>query len=382
MIKLYALLAGIVAVVAAADVEVDYRVPVKIIFRAFCPACQWFISDPVLALLQDDKFRAVTKIQYVPAAAMTESADGGVECVGGKAECDAHLWMACILDRFKASPKNTSTHMACFESDDSGYTWSDKIAFCFKDAADATALHECKTGHGINLLRELMVVAKAFEGAWQPYTIIEDTLLGSSTSAVTLDMLQDEICRRYKGPAELLPAYCQTVAGVVMRTPPPLLVPQQLQPVAEKVKVQVIWRAYCPACKWFLSGPLYEVLSDPAFQAIVDFELYPSGTTTEVSPGAFKCIGGQSECVGHLYMSCALRLFPQIHDVAANLKCMEDSHHKWERRMSTCFSGSALDQIKACFASNDSKQYLREYIAFTSTIDLPWVPFVRHTSPP
>ncbi|RQM26480.1 hypothetical protein B5M09_002916 [Aphanomyces astaci] len=40
--------------------------------------------------------------------------------------------------------------------------------------------------------------------------------------------------------------------------------------------------------------------------------------------------------------------------------------------MSTCFSGSALDQIKACFASNDSKQYLREYIAFTSTIDLPW----------
>ncbi|RHZ40345.1 hypothetical protein DYB26_008224 [Aphanomyces astaci] len=89
MIKLYALLAGIVAVVAAADVEVDYRVPVKIIFRAFCPACQWFISDP------------------------------------------------------------------CFESDDSGYKWSDKIAFCFKDAADATALRECKTGHGITLLREV-----------------------------------------------------------------------------------------------------------------------------------------------------------------------------------------------------------------------------------
>ncbi|RHY73458.1 hypothetical protein DYB34_011097 [Aphanomyces astaci] len=97
MIKLYALLAGIVAVVAAADVEVDYRVPVKIIFRAFCPACQWFISDPVLALLQDDK--------YV--------------------------------------------------FDDSGYKWSDKIAFCFKDAADATALRECKTGHGITLLREV-----------------------------------------------------------------------------------------------------------------------------------------------------------------------------------------------------------------------------------
>ncbi|RHY58325.1 hypothetical protein DYB30_003552 [Aphanomyces astaci] len=94
MIKLYALLAGIVAVVAAADVEVDYRVPVKIIFRAFCPACQWFISDPVLALLQDD-------------------------------------------------------------NDDSGYKWSDKIAFCFKDAADATALRECKTGHGITLLREV-----------------------------------------------------------------------------------------------------------------------------------------------------------------------------------------------------------------------------------
>ncbi|RHX98850.1 hypothetical protein DYB37_008420 [Aphanomyces astaci] len=104
MIKLYALLAGIVAVVAAADVEVDYRVPVKIIFRAFCPACQWFISDPVLALLQDDKY---------------------------------------VLN------------FSCFESDDSGYKWSDKIAFCFKDAADATALRECKTGHGITLLREV-----------------------------------------------------------------------------------------------------------------------------------------------------------------------------------------------------------------------------------
>ncbi|ETV96251.1 hypothetical protein, variant 1 [Aphanomyces invadans] len=373
MIKLITVLVAVFAAVAA--VEGDYRMPVKVIFRAFCSACKWFISDPIFMLLQDDEFRAVTDIQYVPAAAMTETATGGVTCYGGKEECEGHLWMACILDRFKTSPKITGIHMACFESDESGYTWQGKVAYCFSDAADVAALTECKANQALPLLRELMVVAKANEGPWQPYTIVDDIVLGSATVGVSLDMVKDEICRHFNGPAELLPAYCMNVAGVVLRTPPPVTATDP--PAAEKVTVQVVWRAYCPACQWFFSHPFYQVLSDAAFQAIVDIELYPSGSTKETSPGVFTCTGGASECAGHLYMSCALRLFPQLHDVAANFKCMEESSDTWDRRMAACFSGPGLEKIKACFGSDESKRYLHDYVAVTSTMDTPWMPYIK-----
>ncbi|KAF0719595.1 Aste57867_924 [Aphanomyces stellatus] len=381
---LSAVFAGLAAVAAT-----DYRVPVQIIFRAYCPACQWFISDPVYSLMQDDGFRAITNLQYVPAAAMRDI-DGVLDCTGGASECEGHRWMACVLDRFKDSPKATSTHMAvrpcmifafviwtqCIEGEESGYVWMDKVAFCFKDLADFNALAKCKDEQGDTLVRKLMTVAAKLEGPWQPYTIVDGTVLGSASAAVTLDMMQIDICKRYKGPSSALPPFCDSVPGVVRQTEAPAPVAPVVPVVQDKkVKVQVIWRAYCPACKWYLSDPVYNLLVDPEFQAIIDFEPYPSGSTVESSPGQFQCGGGASECTGHLYMSCALRLFPSLSDVAANLKCLEDSHQMWDKRVKSCFSGKALEQVKACFASDTSKQYLREYIAVSSTIHQAWVPY-------
>ncbi|CAK4625691.1 unnamed protein product [Aphanomyces euteiches] len=348
---------------ATAAVEAQFRVPIKVIFRAFCPACKWYITDPVLKLMQDDEFRAIVDLQYIPAGAMTEE-NGELKCYGGPAECEGQLWMACIIDRFKTFPKDLSSRLA------------DKIAYCFKEIGDFNALQTCKSGSSTNLLRSFMAIAQKHEGPWQPYTIVEDKVLGSATAAVTLEMLQTEVCKHYKGPGEALPKYCKSVPGVVVQMPTEKILVQKdnVQEQNDKVKVQVIWRAYCPACKWYLSDPIYEVLRDPAFQAIIDFEPYPSGSTKELSPGQFQCAGGASECVGHQYLSCALHLFPDLKDVAENLKCLEDSHQMWDKRVQTCFSGSAHEQMRACFASEKSKQYLRDYIKVSVTLETSWVP--------
>ncbi|RHY29914.1 hypothetical protein DYB32_006054 [Aphanomyces invadans] len=58
---------------------------------------------------------------------------------------------------------------------------------------------------------------------------------------------------------------------------------------------------------------------------------------------------------------------------------MEESSDTWDRRMAACFSGPGLEKIKACFGSDESKRYLHDYVAVTSTMDTPWMPYVSET---
>ncbi|KDO22444.1 hypothetical protein SPRG_12725 [Saprolegnia parasitica CBS 223.65] len=382
------------AAVAAAALDKAQRVPISVIFRAYCPACQWYIGDPLIKLISDPAFRAITELSLNPAAGMTET-DAGFDCTGGPSECEGHRWFACILDKDKDSVETYMKHMAARDGSD---TWQSRLEFCYPDPVAIAALRKCKTEDSTRLLRQLTKEAQALDLGWMPYTIVKGGVVGDVTKGVMLKDLKLAVCNAYSGPDKYLPIECYGLLGrptpavasttvVVpaalaaatsspLTTQPPTTtaLPTTL-PAAAKIQLQVVWRAFCPACKWYLNDPLLRVLQDPEFTDILTFKPYPSGSTTGTN-GAFSCTGGPSECMGHRYMSCAIHLYPVVAEQAKHLACMEDEKKPrgaWDKIVSMCFRGPAIAQMKACY-QKDSAKLLEKFIETTNTVDTPWLP--------
>ncbi|OQR93987.1 hypothetical protein ACHHYP_01982 [Achlya hypogyna] len=385
------LIVALWAAVVAAALDKAQRVPVTVIFRAYCPACQWYIGDPLLKLVNDPEFRAITDLSLNPAAGMVES-DGAFACSGGPSECEGHRWFACILEKDKDSVETYMKHMACMEGREGSDTWQSRLEFCYPDPADISELRKCKAEASTELLRSLIVQAQAHDAGWMPYTIVNGIVLGDATKGVMLKELKTDICKKYTGPAEYLPKECYGIPGVAtpivlptdaakavpaaveaataspLTTPPPAM-------TSSKVSLQVVWRAFCPGCKWYITDPLAKVLEDPEFADIVSFEPYPSGSTEGVA-GAFTCAGGASECIGHRYMSCVIHLHPKVSEQAKHLACIEGSNKPrgaWNKIIATCFQGAALARMKTCFEA-DSERLLEKSVAYTNTVESNWLP--------
>ncbi|OQR81770.1 hypothetical protein THRCLA_11414, partial [Thraustotheca clavata] len=330
-----------------------------------------------------------------PAAGMRDL-KGTLDCTGGASECEGHRWFTCIIEQNKDSVETYMKNMACLEGREGSDTWQSRLEYCFPDPAAITQLRKCKTERSTQLLKDAMAVSAVKDAGWMPYIIVDEMVLGDAKTGISLTMLKHAICKQYVGPLSKLPKECYGVPGVatpkaveaqtaapaplaaataspLTTLPPSTPLPQTISGIS-KVHLQVVWRAFCPACKWYLNDPLLRVLQDPEFTEILSFEPYPSGAS-QGRQGVYNCAAGESECIGHRYMSCVIHLYPNIAQQAKYLACIEDEKPtgRWDKIMGMCFKGDELAKLKSCFAT-DSANLFDKFIEKTDNVDTPWLP--------
>ncbi|KAI9920647.1 hypothetical protein PsorP6_000989 [Peronosclerospora sorghi] len=84
---------------AGTAVSNQHRVNLRVVFRAFCPACQWFVGSPLLELVRSKEFRSIINLTLIPAGGMLVKQDGTISCEAGPLECTGHRLQICVLDK-------------------------------------------------------------------------------------------------------------------------------------------------------------------------------------------------------------------------------------------------------------------------------------------
>ncbi|TMW65963.1 hypothetical protein Poli38472_003728 [Pythium oligandrum] len=189
------------------------QVNLEVYFRAYCPACQWFVGDPLLELMRNEQFRNIINLSLYPAAGMLEK-DGVFDCEGGDLECEGHRWEACTIEKDRNDVVKYLGNVACIEGDESGDydDWPTKLQNCFTPDERAE-LQECYDKRSTDILRAMINTENADKVQWMPYTIVNGEVMGSATSGVGITELQTSICSAYKGPKKYYPEPCFKVVG-------------------------------------------------------------------------------------------------------------------------------------------------------------------------
>ncbi|KAL3656323.1 hypothetical protein V7S43_018815 [Phytophthora oleae] len=435
-----ALLLGLdVPSVSAAEstgVTQQHRVNLRVFFRAFCPACQWFVGDPLLELVRTEEYRNIIDLTLIPAAGMQEKQDGTVTCEAGPLECTGHRWQVCVLDKDRDDVVKYLGTIACIEGDESGQVgdWNTKIKNCLTDE-ERVVVKECFDNRSKDLLVKMIRDERSGSVPWMPYTIVKQKVLGSATEGVPLNMLKTSICSSYTGPKSFYPAECVKIVGeqkefapeeavtdkplvatgensqaaaapangalntgvqappkdaveggdsdiaVDMKkeeaTPAPANVPTTAA-VAGKAQLEMYWRAFCPGCMSFITRPLLSLIRNKEFQEIIDFHPVPAAGTSFDAKGNFVCTAGMVECLGHKWLSCAVEEFHQIGELVERIACMESKDNKgmtWSFIINRCFEGEAHTKMKTCYDTK-SDDLLRKNVAKRQSLRVPWVPYV------
>ncbi|RLN46681.1 hypothetical protein BBJ29_001405 [Phytophthora kernoviae] len=427
--------------VVSTGVEAQYRVDMRVFFRAFCPACQWFVGDPLLELVRTEEYRNIVDLTLVPAAGMQEKADGTIQCEAGPLECTGHRWQVCVLDKDRDDVVKYLGTIACIEGDESGQVgdWSTKIKNCLTDE-ERVVVKECFDNRSKDLLVKMIREERSGSVPWMPYTIVNQKVLGSATEGVPLNTLKINICSAYKGPKSFYPEECVKLVGEQKEFAPEKVVkdtddgPQvatgesaaNAQPaaiaqnranaevetlakaneggdgdivvdmkeektnappavaataavVSGKVQLEMYWRAFCPGCMSFITRPLISLIRDKEFQEIIDFHPVPAAGTSFDANSNFVCTAGMVECLGHKWLSCAVEEFTQVGELIERIACMESKDNKG---MTWSFI------INRCFEGDEhrkmqtcydtkSDELLRKNVAKRRSLSVPWVPYVR-----
>ncbi|KAG3114352.1 hypothetical protein PI124_g6849 [Phytophthora idaei] len=417
-----------------------HSVSLRVFFRAFCPACQWFVGDPLLELVRTEEYRNIIDLTLIPAAGMQEKQDGTITCEAGPLECTGHRWQVCVLDKDRHDVVKYLGTIACIEGDESGQVgdWPTKIKNCLTDE-ERVAVKECFDNRSKDLLVKMIREERSGSVAWMPYTIVNQQVLGSATEGVPLNMLKTSICSAYTGPKSFYPAECVKLVGeqtefapeetvvdkgdkplvaagentqaaaapgteavntgvqapakddaleggdgdiaVEMKkevaTPAPANVPTTAT-AAGKVQLEMYWRAFCPGCMSFITKPLLSLIRNKEFQEIIDFRPVPAAGTSFDAKGNFVCTAGMVECLGHKWLSCAVDEFHQVGELVERIACMESKDNKG---MTWSFI------INRCFEGEaftkmktcydtKSDDLLRKNVAKRQSLRVPWVPYV------
>ncbi|KAG7391729.1 Gamma interferon inducible lysosomal thiol reductase (GILT) [Phytophthora pseudosyringae] len=425
---------------ASPGVSQQHRVNLRVFFRAFCPACQWFVGDPLLELVRTEEYRNIVDLTLIPAAGMQEKQDGAITCEAGPLECTGHRWQVCVLDKDRGDVVKYLGTIACIEGDESGQAgdWNTKMKNCLTDE-ERVVVKECFDNRSKDLLVQMIREERSGSVPWMPYTIVKQKVLGSATEGVPLNMLKTSICSAYTGPKSFYPAECVKLVGeqkefapeetvvdkgdkplvaagensqapiapvktavstgvqipvkadaveggdgdivVDMKeeqaTPAPADVPSTTV-AAGKVQLDMYWRAFCPGCMSFITRPLLSLIRNKEFQEIIDFGPVPAAGTSFDAKGNFVCTAGMVECLGHKWLSCAVEEFHQIGELVERIACMESKDNKG---MTWSFI------INRCFEGDahtkmktcydtKSDDLLRKNVAKRQALRVPWVPYV------
>uniref|UniRef100_K3WZP8 Thioredoxin domain-containing protein n=1 Tax=Globisporangium ultimum (strain ATCC 200006 / CBS 805.95 / DAOM BR144) TaxID=431595 RepID=K3WZP8_GLOUD len=368
----------------------QYRVPLRVYFRAFCPACQWFVSDPLLELVRNE--------QLLPAAGMVEEKNGKLVCEGGSLECTGHRLEVCMIDKDRNDVVKYLGSIACMEGDESGHVgdWGEKMKNCLT-TEERAVVDTCFKTKSEQLLREMIQKEHAGNVEWMPYTVVEQKVLGSETQGVGLGELQasfyPDACLKLVGEQKIVAAVEDNAAAHAPAQAAPIdpaaaaekaeeeeleLAIREEATASGKVRLEVFWRAFCPGCMAFITKPLLNLLRDEQFRNVIDFRPVPAAGTSFDSTGKFVCSMGMVECIGHKWMSCAVDLFPKVDELIEYLACLESKDNKgvtWSFVVNKCFPGDNAKKMQACYDTRGD-DLLKKHVAQREKVDVLWVPYV------
>ncbi|CAI5723257.1 unnamed protein product [Peronospora effusa] len=414
------------------SVAQQYRINLRVTFRAFCPACQWYIEDPLLKLIGTQEYRNIIDLTLLPTAGMTEEPDGTITCEAGSLECTGHRWQVCVLHKNRDDIVKYLGTIVCIEGDESGQIgdWATKMNNCVAEEERAV-IKECFDHKSKDLLLNMIREEQSGSIPWMPYTVVNHKVIGSATKGVSLKMLKTNICLAYTGPKTFYPAECVKLVGEQKKFAPedtvtekgdnPLVAPEgkpqgiialakeainteiessviesgdgkDMENVAVpapafvpatakksgKVQMELYWRAFCPGCTFFITKQLLSLIRDKEFQEIIDFHPVPAAGMSYDAKGKFVCAAGRVECLGHKWLSCAVEEFQQIGELVEHIACMESKDNKgmtWSSVMSRCFDGEALTKMKTCYGSK-SVELLQKNVAKMQALRVSWMPYV------
>ncbi|UIZ20988.1 hypothetical protein KXD40_000595 [Peronospora effusa] len=211
------------------SVAQQYRINLRVTFRAFCPACQWYIEDPLLKLIGTQEYRNIIDLTLLPTAGMTEEPDGTITCEAGSLECTGHRWQVCVLHKNRDDIVKYLGTIVCIEGDESGQIgdWATKMNNCVAEEERAV-IKECFDHKSKDLLLNVanivdaklllfsfQMIREEQSGSipWMPYTVVNHKVIGSATKGVSLKMLKTNICLAYTGPKTFYPAECVKLVG-------------------------------------------------------------------------------------------------------------------------------------------------------------------------
>eukprot|EP00644_Phytophthora_capsici_P015554 jgi/Phyca11/536980/estExt2_fgenesh1_pg.C_PHYCAscaffold_700024 len=349
-----ALLLGIAAPPVAAEssgVTQQHRVNLRVFFRAFCPACQWFVGDPLLELVRTEEYRNIVDLTLIPAAGMQEKQDGTITCEAGPLECTGHRWQVCVLDKDRDDVVKYLGTIACIEGDESGQVgdWNTKIKNCLTDE-ERVVVKECFDNRSKDLLVKMIRDERSGSVPWMPYTIVNQKVLGSATEGVPLNMLKTNICSAYTGPKSFYPAECVKLVGEQK-----VFAPEEA--VVDKALVA--------------AGSISQAAAAPANGVIT--------TGVEATAKEDATEGGDGDIVVDVKEEEATPAPAIVPTTAAVVgKCMESKDNKgmtWSFIINRCFEGEAHSKMKTCYDTK-SDDLLRKNVAKRQSLRVPWVPYV------
>ncbi|CAH0473459.1 unnamed protein product [Peronospora belbahrii] len=368
----------------------------RMIYRAFCPACQWFIESPLLEIMRTEDYRNIIDLTLIPAAGMRVKKDGKITCEGGMLECTGHRWMICVLDKDRDDVVKYLGTIACIEGDESGQVgdWSTKMNNCVTDK-ERVVVEECFENRSKDLLVKLIQQELSGNLPWMPYTLVNQKALGTATEGISLNMLKTSICSAYTGPKSFYPAECVKFVGEQKL----FAAEDTVENKGGKVEMAtVLWkqplshfvsvlRLECQIrCGWNYIGEhsalavchLSRNHCSRLFQEIIDFHPVPAAGTYYDAEGNVHCAAGRVECAGHKWLSCVVDEFQQMGELVEYIACMESKDNKgmtWSFVINRCFKSEALTKMKTCYKSK-SEELLRKNVVKKQALRIPWVPYV------
>mmetsp|Transcript_47458 Transcript_47458/g.113895 ORF Transcript_47458/g.113895 Transcript_47458/m.113895 type:complete len:281 (+) Transcript_47458:113-955(+) len=134
------------------------------------------------------------------------------------------------------------------------------------------------------------------------------------------------------------------------------------QPQGGKVRVELFYETMCPYCHQLINNTLMPLWNDPEMRQAMDLRLLPAGNvmvlpTENISKGyvfwhpevaghkhVFRCQHGESECLGNLIHSCAIKLLAEPEKYMPLIFCMaERTNHMPEKSSFECMEELGVD---------------------------------------
>ena len=147
-------------------------------------------------------------------------------------------------------------------------------------------------------------------------------------------------------------------------------------PAFPKVNVTVLFRAFCPACKFVISSPLTQLYQDTAFHDIVNLVAAPIAGMKQLPDGELKCTSGLTECDGHRWFQCAIEedvRHPQVY--LEILSCLKSSR-RWKNVLPRCAkTPERLKRMQDCYEQK-SVSLLVDIMHQYQHVKVQWMPYM------
>ena len=325
------------------------KVKASLYYESYCPGCEEFITEDLVAFHKKADLMAITDLELVPygnAHVLTRDPPT-FKCQHGDKECYGNFVELCAQKHF------SSKWWEFIVCEETSTDFSDEgVTKCAKQTdIDAAVILECAKGTEGPLLHLEAADKTPEDHKWVPWVVVDGKVMGGQ------DEFQDMVCDAYKGEK---PASCKKSSRV------------------DKVKASLYYESYCPGCESIIRTQIKDIRGMKDIMAITDLELVPYGNAYVLTrdPPTFKCQHGDEECYGNFVELCAQKHFTD-EEAWQVILCEETSTDFSDEGVTTCAKQAGVDAsvILEC-AKGTEGPLLHLEAADKTPEDHKWVPWV------